>query len=306
MIDRFLTYIEVERRYSPLTVRNYRHDIELFAKWWQQRHNQPHFDVAEVSSDDIREWIVMRGESTSHKASSINRELSSLRSFMRYMRKIGVINKDTFRYITSLRTSRTLPNFVPESRMQTVLENIRHESHQGSWEEQRRGLIVAILYGCGLRLAELCSLRTSSIDNGTIRVVGKGNKERIVPLLPELAERIDRYIASVREAGVTEEEEFPLILSKRGGVLSRSTIQRIVAAELGEASVQGKRSPHVLRHTFATHLLNRSADMRDIQELMGHSSLNTTQHYTHNNIAGLQRVYAQAHPHSRSNGADSQ
>jgi integrase/recombinase XerC len=312
MIDRFLTYIEVERRYSPLTVRNYRHDIELFAAWWQQHHNLPTFDVTQLSATDLREWIVKRIDSDKAKPASINRELSSLRSFLRYMRRIGSVDKDLFKFIVSLRTPTVLPTFVPETRMRRVLDNCNDDSESLSFRDQRRALIIAMFYGCGLRLGELHALRLGDIDlaGATIRVVGKGDKERLLPLLATLVERIKRYIDCVAKEGVEVTNAMPLIVTEQGGALSRSSIQRAVASALGEASVQGRKSPHVLRHTFATHLLNRDADMRDIQELLGHSSMRTTQHYTHNNIAALQRIYDKAHPHGRGHGgkkgADSQ
>ncbi len=308
MIDRFLTYIEVERRYSPLTVRNYRHDIELFAAWWQQHHNLPTFDVAQLSTDDLREWIVWRIDHDHVKPASINRELSSLRSFLRYMRREGAIDKDFFKRITSLRTPTILPTFVPETRMQQVLNNCYDESESLTFRDQRRALIIAMFYGCGLRLAELHNLRLGDIDlaGATLRVVGKGNKERQIPMVATLVERIERYVHCVEREGIEVTNAMPLIVTEQGEALSRSSIQRTVASALGKASVQGRKSPHVLRHTFATHLLNRDADMRDIQELLGHSSMRTTQHYTHNNIAALQRIYDKAHPHGRKKGANSQ
>ena len=301
MIDAFIRYIETERRYSSLTVRNYRHDIELFAEWWCRKEGveRSEFDVQRVTEESLRQWIMFRIDKGGIKAASMNRELSSLRSFFRYLRKHQIVNHDLFRRITSLKTAKRLPAFVPETRMKQVLENLRTESATTILRNRRNALIVAIFYGCGIRLAELCNIRMCDLtDNfSTLRVRGKGDKDRLVPLLPELSHRIVHYLNAVRHAGIEPTEQMPLIVNDNGRQLSRSTIQRVVNNELYKANVPGKRSPHILRHTFATHLLNHDADMRDIQELMGHSSLKTTQHYTHNNITQLQRIYDKAHPH---------
>lgn len=301
MIEAFIAYIEVERRYSPLTVRNYRHDVECFADWCCRRAgtDRSRFDPSTVSEDDIREWIMYRIEECWIKAASMNRELSSLKSFFRFLLSRGAVSRDIFKRIASLKASRRLPAFVPESRMETVLGNLREENGRHDFKDCRNALAVLLLYSCGIRLAELCGIRMCDIadDLSSLKVRGKGDKERIIPLLAETSQRIRDYLAAAEAAGVTIEGDSALILSEKGTPLSRSSIQRIVERELRMAGVQGKRSPHVLRHTFATELLNRGADMRNIQELMGHSSLKTTQNYTHNSIAGLQRVYAKAHPH---------
>ena len=229
----------------------------------------------------------------------MNRELSSLRSFYKYLRRQGLITQDVFKRITTLRTDKKLPSFVPETRMETLLDNIRESSSEKDFTEQRNALIIALFYSCGIRLAELQGIHFGdfSADMATLLVRGKGDKHRMIPVLPELAERIEAYKNTLEELGFSTSAESPLILSKLGKPISRTAIQNIVKAKLGEANVQGKKSPHILRHTFATHLLNKEADMRDIQELMGHSSLKTTQCYTHNSITQLQEVYKRAHPH---------
>lgn len=300
MIDRFITHIAAERRYSPLTVRNYRHDIEQFAQWWCAMCNQAEFDVTKVTLEDIRDWIICRIDRDKIKVTSLQRELSSLKSFFRYLRKIGVVEGDIFKRVASMRKPRHLPTFVPESRMNTILDQIGEQidSPDSSFVEVRNALIISLFYACGIRLAEIRSLRFGDIgDDNTLRIWGKGNKERIVPLLDELRQRIDHYTTLVVQMGFSTAADKPVILSNRGNSLSRIQIQRIVAEAMSRADVQGKKSPHVLRHTFATHLLNRGADMRQIQELMGHASLKTTQHYTHNSISELQKIYDKAHPH---------
>ena len=301
MIGAFITHIQAEKRYSALTVRNYRHDIESFATWCASNAgiSLEDFNLTSVTTEDIREWIIYRMERCKIGAASMNRELSSLRSFYRYLRTHGHMTQDIFGRISTLKTARKLPSFVPETRMESLLENIRSKSRTNDFVEQRNALIIALFYSCGIRLAELQGVRFGDLsgDRSALHIRGKGDKHRMIPVLPELAERIERYAALLQGEGISTSTEAPMIVSEQGKPLSRSTIQRVVKAKLGEANVQGKKSPHILRHTFATHLLNKDADMRDIQELMGHSSLKTTQCYTHNSIAQLQEAYKRAHPH---------
>lgn len=301
MIDAFVTYIQAEKRYSPLTVRNYRHDLESFFSWCASNGDiaPEDFDVKSVTAEDIREWIVYRTSVDQISASSINRELSSLRSFYRFMRQHGHISKDIFSRIPPLRTSRKLPTFIPESRMNTLLDSMREKSADSEFVEQRNALIISLFYSCGIRLAELQGVTFGDFaaDMSTLHICGKGDKHRLIPVLPDMATRVSAYKNRLEEMGLDTSAKAPLIVTEKGGSLSRSSIQRVVARELNEAEVQGKKSPHVLRHTFATHLMNKEADMRDIQELLGHSSLRTTQCYTHNSITQLQEVYKRAHPH---------
>jgi integrase/recombinase XerC len=281
-------------------VRNYRHDIESFVSWCCSRADNPQeFDLTRVTAEDIREWIIHRMDVDKISAASMNRELSSLRSLFKYLRREEHITHDIFCRITTLRTPRKLPSFVPETRMEPLLDRLQACSTEGDFREQRNALIIALFYSCGIRLAELQGIRLGdfSADYTSLHVRGKGDKHRIIPILPEMASRVRMHIDMLREMGFSTANDAPLILSTKGKPLSRSTIQRVVESELKGAQVQGKRSPHVLRHTFATHLLNKDADMRDIQELMGHASLRTTQCYTHNSIAQLQAVYDKAHPH---------
>jgi integrase/recombinase XerC len=190
--------------------------------------------------------------------------------------------------------------------MDEVVDVVLQRLSDGSWIERRDALIVLMLYACGLRLAELCNIDLSDFDNDftALRVLGKGDKTRIVPLVGRVSREVKRYLAQNFEENICLSGENALFLSKRGERISRSDVQRSVARLLRECGVQGKCSPHVLRHTFATHLLNDGADLREIQELMGHSSLSATQVYTHNNIAQLQRIYATAHPRSVGESSD--
>lgn len=309
-LDRFITYIEAERRYSPLTVRNYRRDIELFIAWCEQQ-NGGHFDPRQIRTDDIRNWIVERSDEKKdprkkegepkRKAQSVNRELSSLRSFFKFLRREDVIEKDIFTRISRQKSPKRLPVFVPETKMHDLMEELHNESDNGDFEGVRDSLIVLMFYGCGIRLAELIGINTDdfSSDFSTLKVRGKGDKERIIPIAGAVREQLSGYLEIVRGQNICINGEKSLFLTREGRRISRTKVYRIVREALTKAGVQGKKSPHILRHTFATHLLNAGADMRDIQELMGHASLQTTQVYTHNSIARLREVYAKAHPRQK-------
>ena len=297
MIDRFIAYIESERRLSALTVRNYKKDVVAFAEWFNCRLAVEQFDATKVSTEDIRDWMIYRLDTAKLTPASMNRELSSLRSFFRYLRKVKAIEEDPFKRIGSLKTPKTLPQYVPESRIAPLLSDLRELSRSSAFNEQRDGIILSLLYGCGIRLAELLSIRLCDITNGAVKIHGKGDKQRLVPLINQLQERIEVYIDTCRTNGIDLQAEDKLIVGTTGKPLSRSTVQRVVKEYMAQAGCQCRKSPHVLRHTFATHLLGRGADMREIQELMGHSSLKSTQLYTHSTISQLQDIYDKAHPH---------
>ena len=209
-----------------------------------------------------------------------------------------IVKKDVVSTIHRGKMSRRFPTFVPESRMTSVIDDMREGLAYDDFEHLRDIIIVLLFYTSGLRLAELASLNREDIstDFGTIRVIGKGNKERIAPLPGVTQKILKKYFSLISSQNICISQKKALILSKKGERLSQRSIQRIVARMLGNAGVQGKKSPHVLRHTFATHLLNEGADLREIQELLGHSSLRATQVYTHNDIDRLKQAYINAHP----------
>lgn len=303
VIESFLGYITSERRYSPLTVRNYRRDVEEFVRWGEEQSGE--FSLLKVEPVDLREWIMALSDERSDKgsgprrsAASINRTVASLRSMYKFLRREGIVERDLFVAISSLRTPQRLPKFVVEGDMYRVVERLNEDLRSAEWLRRRNALIVLMLYGCGLRLSELVSISLSDFDEPmlTLRITGKGSKQRELPVVERLRHEIKEYIADFSDQKICILKQNRLFLSKRGEPISRSDVQRSVARLLRECGVQGKVSPHVLRHTFATHLLNAGADMREIQELLGHSSLRATQVYTHNNIAQLQRAYIEAHP----------
>ncbi len=301
VIDHFIDYLQAERRYSPLTVRNYRHDVESFLAWGEASTAEGNFSLLEVRATDVREWIMSLSDAHTMNNASINRTVASVRSMYKTLRRKQLIDRDIFAAVGSLRTAQRLPKFVPEGEMLEVVARVKRDLASEEWIAARNALLVLMLYACGLRLAEIIAVDLQHFegDYSTLRVRGKGDKERIVPIVRRLGCEIKLYVEHFLESKICKSSEKALFLSKRGGRISRSDVQRSVARLLRECGVQGKVSPHVLRHTFATHLLNEGADLREIQELLGHSSLRATQVYTHNNIAQLQRAYFGAHPREK-------
>ena len=312
VIALFRNYITAEKRYSPLTVRNYMRDVEEFMAWGVESGEE--FSLATARSEDIRAYImhlsdekrVKGGRPTTQPRlgpASINRAVSSLRTLYKYLRREGVVEKDIFAPVSALKTKQRLPKYVSEEGMVKVVDYVFRAQESEEYIERRDAMMVLMFYACGLRLAELIAIDTDHFGNDyrTLRVRGKGDKEREIPIVERLRREIKRYVEQLFAQNICKSQEKALFLSKQGERVSRIEVQRSVARLLLECGVQGKRSPHVLRHTFATHLLNEGADLREIQELMGHSSLSATQVYTHSNIAQLQRIYDAAHP--RSGGA---
>ena len=296
IVDDFLRHIEAERRLSPLTVRNYRRDIDDLLEHLGCTREE--FTPTSVTRQDLEEWIEHLYDKRRLKASSVNRSIASIRSLWRWMMSRNIASKDIVSTIHRGKTPRRLPTFVPESRMTEVIDDMREKLQHHDIEHLRDVVIVLLLYTAGLRLAELTALNRSDVadDFSSIRVTGKGRKQRIAPL-PHVTQKIvKKYFLQISLQNICISQKKALILSNKGERLSHRTVQRIVERMLKGAGVEGKRSPHLLRHTFATHLLNEGADMREIQELLGHSSLRATQIYTHNDIEKLRLTYLNAHP----------
>ena len=299
LVDGFISYIEAERRYSPLTVRNYRRDIADFLEFIGVEAER--FDPNAIARADVEEWIIYLFEKRKLKAQSVNRSVATLRSFWKWMLGHGHANRDIVSVISQAKTPSHLPVFVSESRMEDVVALLRDDIATDDFERLRDAVIVLLFYTAGLRLAELANLKIGDIsaDYRTIRILGKGEKERIVPLIGRMGEILKKYFSQFSSQNICIGQKKALILSKKGEPISERTIQRIVDRKLKGAGIQGKTSPHTLRHTFATHLLNEGADLREIQELLGHSSLKATQVYTHTNIEKLKEVYSTAHPREK-------
>ncbi len=290
MVDRFLTYLQVEKRYSPHTLGAYRESLDALLAYLTTTPEA--FDPQMLTGDDLRAWI-MELSRRGMRPASVNRHISALRSFCRFMLREGAIATDPAARLRFQKTPARLPVHIEQTRMQHLATALDSE-HEDPGLAARNKLIITLLYATGIRLAELVSIDRADLshDLGELRVHGKGDKERIVPLLPVVRTAIREYLAAAPPAP----GERALILGRHGGRITRTEVYRLVNRLLAAAGVQGKRSPHVLRHTFATHLLDNGADLRGIQELLGHSSLSATQIYTHNTISTLKEAYRMAHP----------
>ena len=296
-IEQFLTMLESERRYSAYTIRSYRHDIYAFLEWLKV--DAENFDTESITRDSIKDWAIHLFDVKGLKATSVNRHLASLRSLWDWMREMGYTKRDVMRGISQFKPPKRLPTFVPDSRMEDVVEELRNDIASTDPERLRDALIILLIYTCGLRLSELVEANQEDVaaDFSYIRVMGKGGKQRIQPIVKPLAEILKKYFSQNSSQNICIGQKKALILSSKGERINRRTVQRIVGRKLKCSGVQGKTSPHVLRHTFATHLLNDGADLREIQELLGHSSLRATQVYTHTDFERLKEVYSSAHPH---------
>ena len=295
-VEEFLNVLESERRYSPHTVGGYRRDIYAFLGWCGIEADA--FDPDTFKRYDINDWAAHLFEERGLKATSVNRSLASLRSFWKWLLKNNYTTHDVITTVKQFKTPKRLPTYVPETRMYDVVDGLKEDIASDDAERLRDAVIMLLLYTCGLRLSELveANIDDLSSDFSSIRVRGKGNKTRIQPIIKSVGEVLKKYFSQNSSQNICTGQKKALILSKKGERINCRAVQRIVDRKLKCYGIQGKTSPHVLRHTFATHLLNDGADLREIQELLGHSALRTTQVYTHTNIESLKEVYHQAHP----------
>ena len=295
MISKFLDYIAIERKYSNRTVEAYRDDLRDFCAFlgWEIAD----FDPSQVDESDIKTWMI---DLLDHGKSprSIKRYLSSLRSFYKFMLRTGIVTKDVTRKVIAPKVDKPLPVFFRESEMQQA---IAYEAQADDFESMRDCLIIEMLYQTGMRQAEMLGLTDSDIDlvQGQVRIFGKRKKERIVPIGESLVNQIKDYLAARESLGPVT--AFFVRIKRNGEVepMSKSTLYNIVRARMGEVSTLKKHSPHVLRHTFATTMLNNGADIRTIQSLMGHASLAATQVYTHTTFEQVRKAYNAAHPRAK-------
>jgi integrase/recombinase XerC len=290
--ERFLKYLSTERRYSINTLTAYQTDIEQFSTYLNLEYQID--EISQATHQMVRAWIV---DILSHGNSprTINRKLSTLKTFFRFLRKEGLISDNPLQRILSPKTGKRLPEFVSQEHMNRLLDEI--EFGEG-FKGVRDRLIIEILYFTGMRLSELIQLKTSETDlyQRQLKLSGKGNKQRIVPFGKELEESISRYL-QIRDKVLEKRECFNyLLLTDKGNMLNRQLVYRTVNSYLDKVSTLRKKSPHILRHTFATHMLNNGADLNSIKDILGHASLAATQVYTHNSIEKLKKVYNQAHP----------
>lgn len=287
----FLEHLRFQKRYSNNTCIAYENDLTTFSIYLYTNYEIT--DVKFIKTTYIRSWLaeIKENEITSR---SINRKISSLRSFFKYLLKQEIIAVNPATTITSPKVPKRLPQFVEEKDTNFLLNEIEFEPN---FKGQTEKLILQILYNTGIRKAELINLKEYNIDkaNRQIKVLGKGNKERIIPLSKDLIEIIFDYIDEKRKL-FGRVEHGVLCVTASGKALDPKAVYNIVKKYLTQVTTIDKKSPHILRHTFATHLMNKGADLNAVKELLGHASLAATQVYTHNTIEKLKDVYKKAHP----------
>jgi len=289
-IERFLEHLAFEQRASPLTVKAYEGDLAQFTTFLTEAGGTG--GAVAATDRSVRAWM-MQLLQEGMSARSVNRKLSALRAYYQYARTVGACHGDPTALIEPPRTPKRLPEFVAERNMERLLEEMPWPA---GFVGNRDRLIIELLYGTGMRLAELMGLSPADLDlrRGTVRVLGKRNKERIIPLAPPLVELLRGHLAE--RALLDPAPDTPLLVRPDGKPLTRRTVQSLVTHYLSAVTTQDKRSPHVLRHTFATHLLEHGADLNAVKELLGHASLAATQVYTHNTVEKLKQAHRQAHP----------
>ncbi len=290
-IRKFLDYLQFEKRYSDHTIIAYGNDLTQFQHYLRERYET---DTLEKSmAIHVRSWMVSLVEQ-GMTARSINRKVVSLRRYYRWCIREGRIQKNPVDGLIVLKDRKKLPEFVDEQSMHTLLESLPIAQ---DFAGMRNRLILDILYQTGIRLSELISLRRDQFGGYTqqIKVLGKRNKERIIPVGKNLSGALEVYLAE-RDRVFGREPGAMLFLTDKGEPLYPKLVYRIVSQGLQEVTTISKRSPHVIRHTFATAMLNHGADINAVKELLGHSSLASTQVYTHNTVERLKKVYRQAHP----------
>jgi len=288
----FLNYLEREKKYSVHTLTAYRNDLIQFHDYLQRVYEEN--DARSISAQMVRSFIAEL-MNDGIQARSINRKISTLKSFFKYSIRQGRLQENPMKKVVSPKTPKRLPVFVEQAKMETLLAI--HPESTDSFSVWRDYLVLELLYGTGMRLAESLGIKESDLNlsSGTIKVLGKRNKERIIPIASGLANLLKEYLQIKQREGFQAPE---LLLTNKGRPAYPKLIYSIVRAHLGTVSTLKKRSPHVLRHSYATHLLDNGAELNAIKELLGHSNLAATQVYTHNSIERLKEVYRKAHPKS--------
>jgi len=291
MVDSFIKYISFEKRYSQHTVNSYQNDLNQFSQYLSS--NFQILELQESTQLMVRSWILSLMDS-GIAAKSVNRKIASLRSYYKFLLKRETISKDPTAKVKLLKTPKQLPNFVDESELSNFLDKTEFPN---DFEGQRKKLILELFYGTGIRLSELIGLLETNVDlrQKTIKVLGKRNKERIIPVSESLCEVIINY-KNLKKTSFENVYSTFLIVNNSGEQSYPMMVQRIVKSYLNGLKSIDKKSPHVLRHTFATHLLNKGADLNAVKDLLGHTSLAATQVYTHNSLDKLKSVFDQAHP----------
>lgn len=294
MTESFLKYLQYERRYSPRTLVSYETDLRQFEAFLDKE-----FDAkpGDANYGMIRGWIVSLSEQN-FDAPSINRKIACLRSFFKFLRKREEITKDPMLKVKVLKTKKKLPHFVNENELISLLDAKQDNENKTDHEQKRDTAIIELLYGTGMRLSELIGLRDKDFNfhDRTVKVLGKRNKERVIPFSAGIVSLLKEY-REVRDREVVKVDTEHFFVTGSGKKLYPVLVNRITRKFLSKAPIQ-KKSPHVLRHTYATHLLNKGAEINAVKDLLGHTSLAATQVYTHNTIEKLKEAFNKAHPKS--------
>lgn len=287
--ESFLQYIRTEKRYSRNTVSSYENDLDQFIKWLGA--NAPDITAVDVTQGEVRAWMVSLIENGC-ATGTVHRKMSALRSFYRYLRKHGNSSLDPMSGLKLPKKSRQLPVFVAEEALDRLLDDYKFGDNFSGIRDRT---IIEFLYLTGMRRSELISLRDEDVDlsSGQVRVTGKRNKQRVIPLAASFLKSLEIYLEA---RGKTSHAGEWFFVTDKGNKLYDKGVYNIVKRYLSMVTTVEKKSPHVLRHTFATHMLNHGADLNSIKELLGHASLSATQVYTHNTFEQLKKVYNQAHP----------
>ncbi|WP_373550948.1 tyrosine-type recombinase/integrase [Haliscomenobacter sp.] len=293
IVEGFLKYLQYEKRFSVHTTDAYKVDLEQFSVFLRSQYEI--VEPAIIQHIHIRSWAVSLMEQK-YSASSIRRKLSTLKSYFRFLQREQVITRSPMLQVSLPKLGKRLPSVVPEQYLEQMLNAI---DPADDYEKLRNQLVVELCYLTGMRRGELVNLKVSDLNLSafTIKVLGKGNKERLIPISHATATLLRQYL-DLRQQTFPNTPELALLLTKDGKAAYAKLIYRIVKDSLSTITTQEKRSPHVLRHSFATHLSDHGADLNAIKELLGHSSLAATQIYTHHSIERLKKIYQQAHPKS--------
>lgn len=291
LTDKFIAHLQYEKRYSPHTVIAYKTDLEQFSQFLKEQLEVE--DIAKADHNCVRAWLVQLMEHA-RSTRSVNRKVSTLKSFYKFLRRIQEIEVDPMLKVVPPKNGQRLPVFVEESKMLRLTEELENAV---GFEGMRDRCIIELFYQTGMRLTELIGLKDHDLDKSgpSLKVLGKRNKERIIPISNAVSELLDRYI-SMRNEHFSSSLSGNLILNDKGKRPDPKFVYRKVYHYLGLVTTAEKKSPHVLRHTFATHMLNNGADLNSIKEILGHSDLSSTQVYTHNTIEQLKNVHKKAHP----------
>ena len=290
--DSFLKYLEAERNYSSATIESYARDLSMFQEFLEEQN--PDASWTAVEAEDVREWVIYLMDDQKMAATSVNRRLSAMRSFYKYLRRVGRVSINPMEKVVAPKKKRPLPYYVRESEMDRLLELTAEDR---SFKGIRDRLVLMMFYETGIRRAELLGMTDASVDlvAKQIKVTGKRNKQRIIPFGEELESEIKAYQVAREET--LGQKSFPaLFVTEEGTAMNESQVSKIVKENLSKVTTIKKRSPHVLRHSFATAMLNNHADLTSIQKLLGHESVATTEIYTHVSFEELKSEYKNAHP----------